>query len=52
MFPLFTDSLVSELEALGDTVTYTKYPGVTHAGIPAAAEAEALAFMEQRLPPG
>ena len=51
VFPSFTDSLVSELEALGDTVTYTKYPGVAHAGIPAAAEAEALAFMEQLLPP-
>jgi len=52
VFPVFTDSLVGELEALGDTVTYTKYPGVTHPEIPAAAEAEALAFMEQRLPPG
>ena len=35
MFPLFTDPLVEELEALGDKVTYTEYPGVSHAEIPA-----------------
>ncbi len=52
VFPVFTDSLVTELEALNDAVTYTKYPGVTHGEIPAASEAEALAFMEQQLPPG
>ena len=52
VIPFFTDALVGELKGLNDTVTYTEYPGVTHAGIPAAAEAEALAFIESRLPPG
>ena len=44
--------LNQELVAHGDQVTYTTYPGVDHGGIPSAAEAEALAFMEARLPPG
>ena len=52
VFPFLTDKLDAELVALGDQVTYTTYPGVDHGGIPAASEAEALAFMEARLPPG
>jgi fermentation-respiration switch protein FrsA (DUF1100 family) len=52
VFPFFTDQLTSELNGLGDQVTYTTYPGADHGSIPAASEAEALAFMQQRLPPG
>ena len=33
MFPFFTDQLNDELVALGDTVTYTTYPGVDHGEI-------------------
>ena len=50
VFPIYTDQLNDELIALGDQVTYSKYDGVDHVGITAAAEAEALAFMESRLP--
>ena len=52
VFPFFTDQLNDELVALGDQVTYSKYEGVDHVGITSAAEDEALAFMEKRLPPG
>ena len=52
VFPFFTDQLTTELTDLGDQVTYTTYPGVDHGSIPAASETQALAFMEQRLPPG
>ena len=45
-------SSTTELTDLGDQVTYTTYPGVDHGSIPAASETQALAFMEQRLPPG
>lgn len=51
VFPFLTSQLNGELVALGDSVTYTEYPGVTHGEIPAASEAEALGFFEQRLPP-
>ena len=44
--------LNDELVGLGDKVTYSKYEGVDHVGITSAAEDEALAFMEKRLPPG
>ena len=52
VFPAYTDLLNDELVALGDQVTYSKYEGVDHVGITSAAEDEALAFMEKRLPPG
>ena len=50
VFPFFTDLLNDELLALGDAVTYTEYPGVGHGEIPYAAEDEAMAFIERRLP--
>ena len=52
VFPFTTDMLNQELLDLGDQVTYSKYEGIDHVGIASAAEAEALAFMEKRLPPG
>ncbi|MDX6581013.1 MAG: hypothetical protein QOI10_197 [Solirubrobacterales bacterium] len=51
VFPFLTDKLATELVAHGDQVTYSTYPGVDHGGIPAASEAEALAFMQAQLPP-
>lgn len=50
--PALTDLLDAELRVLGDDVTYRLYPGVGHTGIVAAAEPDALTFMEERLPPG
>jgi alpha-beta hydrolase superfamily lysophospholipase len=52
VFPFLTDMLNQELVALGDQVTYTTYPGVDHGGIVSAAEAQALEFMQDRLPAG
>ena len=52
VFPFTADQLNQELLALGDQVTYSEYEGVDHVGITSAAEAEALAFMENQLPPG
>jgi dienelactone hydrolase len=49
-FPFYTDQLNGELEAKGDNVTYMTYPGVDHGGIVDAAEADAMAFFESRLP--
>ena len=49
-FPFYTDLLNDELEAEGDDVTYITYPGVDHGGIVDAAEADAMAFFESRLP--
>ena len=49
-FPFYTDQLNGELEAKGDKVTYMTYPGVDHGGIVDAAEADAMAFFESRLP--
>ena len=51
VFPFLTDQLNDELTALGDEVDYQKFPGVTHGETPAAAEDDALAFFEKRLPP-
>ena len=48
---MFTDRLVSELNGLGDRVTYKTYPGIDHVGVATAGEADALAFFQQMLPP-
>jgi fermentation-respiration switch protein FrsA (DUF1100 family) len=50
VFPFLTDQLVTELQGLGDQLTYTKYPGVDHGGVVTAGEAQALAFFQQLLP--
>lgn len=51
-FPFLTDMLNTELDANGDNVDYKKYEGVDHGGVVAAAESDALAFFESRLPGG
>ncbi len=51
VFPFYTDQLNGELVGAGDQVTYTKYPGITHAGVVTAGEADALAFFQAHLPP-
>jgi pimeloyl-ACP methyl ester carboxylesterase len=51
VFKVFTDKLVTELNGLGDQVTYKTYPGVDHVGDVSAGEADALAFFQQMLPP-
>lgn len=48
--PTYTDALNAELEAEGDDVTYETYEGVDHGGIVDAAEPDAMAFFERRLP--
>jgi len=50
VFPSYTDALNGELVDRGDEVDYRTYPGVNHGAIVAAAEDDALAFFEQRLP--
>jgi pimeloyl-ACP methyl ester carboxylesterase len=52
VFPFYTDQLNQELVDLGDNVDYQKFSGVTHGEIPAAAEDDAMAFFQQRLPTG
>ncbi len=52
VFPFLTDMLNTELVAGGNQVTYSTYPGVDHGGITAAAETQALEFMEAQLPTG
>ena len=52
VFPTFTSELNQELVAKGDSVDYKLYPGVDHSGVVSAAEADALAFFERRLPTG
>jgi dienelactone hydrolase len=51
VFKPYTDELVGELHDKGDHVTYDTYPGVDHGGVVSAAEADALAFYEAKLPP-
>jgi pimeloyl-ACP methyl ester carboxylesterase len=50
VFPSFTDLLNGQLVDRGDDVDYRTYPGVTHGQIVDAAEDDAMAFFEQRLP--
>jgi fermentation-respiration switch protein FrsA (DUF1100 family) len=50
VFPSFTNMLDDELVQRGNSVDYVKFPGVDHAGIPAAAESDVMAFFEKRLP--
>lgn len=52
VFPFLTDELDGELRAAGDDVSYKVYPGVNHAEILGAAEVDALAWMQGRLPTG
>jgi alpha-beta hydrolase superfamily lysophospholipase len=52
VFEVFTNQLRDELLAQGNSLTYSKYPGVDHGSIVSAASAEALAFFEQHLPGG
>jgi len=49
VFPAFTNDLDKQLNALGDSVDYKTYPGVSHGDIVAAAQADAAAFYKQRL---
>jgi hypothetical protein len=49
VFPQFTAALQKQLTALGAKLTYKTYPGVNHGGIPAAADADALAFARAHL---
>src|SRR4051812_17708711 len=48
VIPLFTDQLVNELKAKGSTITYDKYPGIDHTGIPQAGRKDARAFLKKR----
>ena len=52
VFPSFTDQLDAQLNDLGDNVDYKTYPGITHGGIVAAAEDDAMDFFQNRLPSG
>jgi pimeloyl-ACP methyl ester carboxylesterase len=51
VFPFLTNQLNTELTGLGDQVTYTTFPGVTHGQVVTAGEPNALAFFQQMLPP-
>jgi pimeloyl-ACP methyl ester carboxylesterase len=49
VFPAFTELLEKALTSRGATVDYRTYAGVSHADIPAASNADALAFAGKRL---
>jgi pimeloyl-ACP methyl ester carboxylesterase len=49
VLPLFTDQLVNELKAKGAKLTYDKYPGVDHGGIPQAGRRDARAFLKKKV---
>jgi pimeloyl-ACP methyl ester carboxylesterase len=49
VLPPFTDQLDTALRANGVNVTYKKYDGITHGGVVAAADADALAFAQAKL---
>lgn len=48
VLPMFTTSLVSELQGLGDPVEYQVFKGVDHGGIVSAAEAAATTWLAGR----
>lgn len=52
VFPQFTTMLNQQMQALGNAVEFVEYPGITHAEIVEAAEADVLPWMEDRLPGG
>lgn len=49
VFPVFTDQLVDELKQKGAKVTYKKYPGIDHGGIPEAGRKTGRAFLKTRV---
>jgi pimeloyl-ACP methyl ester carboxylesterase len=49
VLPRLTDALVAAYQARGIDVSITRFPGVDHGDVVAAARADALAFIEQRL---
>ncbi|MDX6717116.1 MAG: hypothetical protein QOH30_3674 [Baekduia sp.] len=49
VFPVFTDTLSTELKAAGTKLTYTKVAGVDHGGIVTAAAKASTAWIAQRL---
>ena len=47
--PELTDALVGRLCAIGDDVTYRRYPGASHGGVVDAAGEDVLSWIEDRL---
>lgn len=52
VFKIFTDQLEGELNALGNDLTYSVYPGIGHGEIVAAGAEEAGDWLERVLPSG
>jgi pimeloyl-ACP methyl ester carboxylesterase len=49
VFPVFTDTLSTELRKAGTKLTYTKVPGVDHGGIVTAAAKDSTTWIAKRL---
>jgi acetyl esterase/lipase len=49
VIPIFTDQLNNELSQKGTKVTYKKYEGVDHGGIPEAAKVAARAYLKKKV---
>jgi dienelactone hydrolase len=49
VFKQFTDALDQELAGRGTKIEYKTYAGVTHGGIPAASDSDALAFARKEI---
>ncbi len=47
--PELTDALVARLCAIGDDVTYRRYPGASHGGVVESAHDDVLGWIEDRL---
>src|SRR4029453_5844017 len=47
--PELTDALVARLCAIGDDVTYRRYPGASHGGVGESAHEDVLGWIEDRL---